>query len=67
MIIFVGKDDLLNVVGFNFMIFNFVRIIGFVIVSLVILIVGIEMCFLVNVISFVLVIIGVFMIDVKEF
>lgn len=66
MITLVGKEDLPNAVGLNSMIFNLARIIGPVIASLVISTVGIEMCFLANAISFVPVIIGVFMIDAKE-
>jgi len=66
MITLVGKDDLPNAVGLNSMIFNLARIIGPAAASLVISTVGIEMCFLANAISFVPVIIGVFLIDAKE-
>ncbi|AZT91283.1 MFS transporter [Caldicellulosiruptor changbaiensis] len=66
MITLVGKEDLPNAVGLNSMIFNLARIIGPATASLVISTVGIEMCFLANAISFVPVIIGVFMIDAKE-
>ncbi|ACM61396.1 transmembrane secretion effector [Caldicellulosiruptor bescii] len=66
MITLVGKEDLPNAVGLNSMIFNLARIIGPAVASLVISTAGIEMCFLANAISFVPVIIGVFLIDAKE-
>jgi len=66
MITLVGKDDLPNAVGLNSMIFNLARIIGPAVASLVISTVGIEMCFLANAISFIPVIIGVFLIDARE-
>ena len=66
MITLVGKDDLPNAVGLNSMIFNLARIIGPAVASLVISTAGIEMCFLANAISFVPVIVGVFLIDARE-
>lgn len=66
MITLVGKKDLPNAVALNSMIFNSARIIGPMIAALTISKFGIEVCFLANAISFVPVIIGVFMIDAKE-
>lgn len=64
----VGKEDLMNAIALNSSIVNLARIIGPAIAGILIGIVGIAMCFYINAISFVAVIIGLWMIKlpVKE-
>lgn len=61
----VGRDDLMNAIAMNSMIFNLARIIGPAIAGLLIAWVGIAVCFYLNALSFLAVIIGVWMMDVK--
>jgi MFS family permease len=66
MIELVGKDDLMNAIALNSSIFNLARIIGPAIAGILIGYLGIGLCFLLNGISFIAVIAGLLMMDVKE-
>ncbi len=57
----VGKDDVANAVALNSSIFNAARLIGPALGALIIATISIEMCFLLNGISFIAVIIGLMM------
>ena len=57
----VGKDDVANAVALNSSIFNAARLIGPALGALIIATISIEMCFLLNGISFLAVIIGLMM------
>lgn len=61
----VGKADLMNAIGLNSSVFNLARIIGPAIAGFLIALVGIGMCFYLNAISFLAVIVGLNMIDTK--
>lgn len=54
----VGKEDLLNAIALNSSIFNMARIIGPAIAGLIISVIGVGLCFLLNGISFLPVIVG---------
>jgi MFS family permease len=60
----VGREDLMNAITLNSSIFNLARIIGPAVAGLLIGAVGIAVCFYINSLSFVAVIIGIWMIDV---
>jgi len=60
----VGKEDLMNAIALNSSIFNLARIIGPAIAGILIGLVGIAICFYLNALSFVAVIIGIWMIKV---
>ncbi len=64
MINLVGRDDLMNAIALNSTTFNLARLIGPAIAGLLIAKVGIATTFLLNGISFLPVIIGLFMIDI---
>ncbi len=57
----VGKDDVANAVALNSSIFNAARLIGPALGALIIATISIEMCFLLNGVSFIAVIIGLLM------
>ncbi len=61
----VGKDDLLNAIALNSSAFNLARIIGPAVAGILIGYLGIGLCFLINGLSFVVVIIVLLRIDVK--
>lgn len=65
MIELVGKEDLLNAIALNSSAFNLARIIGPAVAGIMIGYLGIGICFLINGLSFVAVIIGLLFIDVK--
>jgi MFS family permease len=58
----VGRKDLMNAIALNSSIFNLARVIGPAIAGILIGLVGIPICFYLNALSFVAVIIGLFMI-----
>jgi MFS family permease len=58
----VGKEDLMNAIALNSAVFNTARIIGPAIAGLIMGLFGIAYCFLINAVSFVPVIIGLFFI-----
>jgi len=60
----VGKDDLINAIALNSSMFNGARIIGPAIAGLLVAKIGEGSCFLVNAVSYVAVIIGLFMMRV---
>jgi len=60
----VGKEDLMNAIALNSSIFNLARIIGPAIAGFLIGIVGIAVCFYLNALSFVAVLVALFMINV---
>ncbi len=62
----VGRQDLMNAIALNSGIFNLARIIGPAIAGLLIGLVGIPICFYLNALSFLAVIIGLFMIRTIE-
>jgi len=57
----VGRDDVVNAVALNSAVFNAARIVGPAIAGVVIGLVGISICFLLNGLSYVAVIVGLFM------
>jgi MFS family permease len=59
----VGREDLMNAIGLNSAVFNMARIIGPSIAGIAMQFLGISFCFLVNSLSFVPVIIGLFFIN----
>lgn len=63
----VGREDLMCAISLNSTVFNICRIIGPSVSGIIILNYGTKMCFLLNTISFVPVIIALFMIDTKSF
>ncbi|WP_213996993.1 MFS transporter [Tepidanaerobacter syntrophicus] len=66
MIELVGKDDLLNAIALNSSVFNLARIIGPAVAGILIGYLGIGLCFLLNGISYIAVITGLLLMDVKE-
>ena len=60
----VGKEDLMNAIALNSTIFNLARIIGPAIAGLLIGLVGIALCFYLNALSFIAVLIGLWLIQV---
>ncbi len=66
MIDLVGKDDLLNAIALNSSVFNLARIIGPAVAGILIGYLGIGLCFLLNGISYIAVITGLLLMDVKE-
>ncbi len=61
----VGKEDLMNAIALNSMVFNLARIIGPAIAGIVMAYAGIAVCFFVNAISFAAVVIGLFFIKLR--
>ncbi len=61
----VGRDDLMNAIALNSTIFNLARIIGPAVAGFLISLVGITVCFYLNGLSFVAVLIGLWLIDVQ--
>ncbi|MEL7565922.1 MAG: MFS transporter [Dehalobacterium sp.] len=59
----VGKEDLMNAIALNSSIFNLARIVGPAVAGFLISLVGIAMCFYINALSFLAVLIGLWMID----
>lgn len=66
MIELVGKDDLLNAIALNSSVFNLARIIGPAVAGILIGYFGLGLCFLFNGISFIAVLIGLFMMKMDE-
>jgi MFS family permease len=66
MIELVGKDDLMNAIALNSSIFNLARIIGPAIAGILIGYIDIGLCFLINGISYLAVLAGLFMMDIRE-
>jgi MFS family permease len=62
----VGRKDLMNAIALNSGIFNLARVVGPAIAGILIGLVGIPICFYLNALSFVAVIIGLFMIETPE-
>ncbi|WP_143316702.1 MFS transporter [Clostridium sp. HBUAS56017] len=62
----VGKEDLMNAIALNSMVFNVARIIGPAIAGIVMGYYGVKVCFFVNSISFAAVVVGLFFIKTKE-
>lgn len=60
----VGKKDLMNAIALNSSIFNLARIVGPAIAGLLIGILGIAICFYLNALSFIAVLIGLWLINV---
>jgi MFS family permease len=60
----VGREDLMNAIAMNSMIFNLARIVGPAIAGLLVQWVGIAACFTINALSFLAVIAGIWMMDV---
>lgn len=63
----VGKEDLLNAIALNSMVFNLARIVGPAVAGIAMGLWGAAFCFLANAISFVAVIFGLFLITTKPF
>jgi MFS family permease len=61
----VGKEDLMNAIALNSTIFNLARIVGPAVAGILIGLVGIGACFYINAASFLAVIGGLFLMDVK--
>lgn len=59
----VGREDLMNAIALNSSIFNLARIIGPAVAGFLISLVGIGMCFYLNALSFLAVLVGLWMID----
>ena len=62
----VGKEDLMNAIGLNSSVFNLARILGPAVAGFLIALVGIGVCFYLNALSFLAVIVGLKMMDIKE-
>ncbi|TFG82872.1 MAG: MFS transporter [Erysipelotrichales bacterium] len=62
----VGRKDLMNAIALNSGIFNLARVVGPAIAGILIGLVGIPICFYLNALSFVAVLIGLFMIKTTE-
>lgn len=62
----VGRDDMVNAVGLNSTVFNGSRIVGPAIAGLLIATVGLSICFLLNAVSYVAVVIGLFAMRTSE-
>ena len=62
----VGKEDVANAVALNSAVFNAARLIGPALGALIIATISIEMCFLLNSVSFVAVIIGLLMMKIPH-
>lgn len=62
----VGREDLMNAIALNSSIFNLARIIGPAVAGLLIGFVGIAVCFYINAISFLAVIVGLWMINMPD-
>lgn len=62
----VGREDLLNAIGLNSGIFNSARIMGPAVAGIVMHAVGIGYCFMVNGISYIAVIIALYMMRIKD-
>ncbi len=62
----VGKEDLRNAIALNSAVFNSARMVGPAVGGVIIGILGVGWCFFLNGISFIAVIIGLLMMDVKE-
>lgn len=60
----VGKEDLMNAIALNSSIFNLARIVGPAVAGILIGVVGIAVCFYINALSFIAVIIGLWMINI---
>jgi MFS family permease len=65
MIELVGKDVLLNAIALNSTVFNLARIVGPAVAGILMAMVGAGWCFLINGITFIAVILGIFKIDVR--
>ncbi|TCL56826.1 putative MFS family arabinose efflux permease [Hydrogenispora ethanolica] len=61
----VGKEDLMNAIALNSTIFNLARIVGPAVAGFLIGLVGIAACFYLNALSFVAVLFGIWLIDVR--
>ena len=61
----VGKEDLMNAIGLNSSVFNLARILGPAVAGFLIALVGIGVCFYLNALSFLAVIVGLKMMDIK--
>jgi MFS family permease len=61
----VGRDDLMNAIALNSTIFNLARIVGPAVAGLLIGWVGIAVCFYLNALSFLAVIAGLWLIDIR--
>jgi len=59
----VGKEDLMNAIALNSSIFNLARIVGPAVAGFLISLVGIAMCFYINALSFLAVIVGLWLMD----
>ncbi len=66
MIELVGKEDLMNAIALNSSIFNLARIIGPAVAGILIGYLNIGLCFLINGLSYIAVLAGLFMMDVQE-
>jgi len=66
MIELVGRDDLLNAIALNSSVFNLARIAGPALAGILIGYLGIGLCFFLNGLSYIAVIIGLIMMNVKE-
>ncbi len=62
----VGKEDLMNAIGLNSTVFNLARIIGPAVAGFLIALVGISVCFYLNALSFLAVILALKMMDNSE-
>ena len=62
----VGKEDLRNAIALNSAVFNSARMVGPAVGGIIIGILGVGWCFFLNGISFIAVIIGLLLMDVKE-
>jgi MFS family permease len=63
----VGRDDLLNAIGLNSGIFNSARIMGPAVAGIVMASVGVGYCFMINGISYLAVIMGIYMMRLPDF
>lgn len=62
----VGREDLMNAIALNSSIFNLARIIGPAVAGFLINLVGIGICFYLNALSFLAVLVGIWMIDTPD-
>ena len=62
----VGKEDLMNAIALNSTVFNIARIVGPAIAGLLIGLLGISVCFYLNALSFIAVILGLWLIDLPS-
>ncbi len=62
----VGKEDLMNAIGLNSTVFNLARMIGPAVAGFLIALVGIAICFYLNALSFLAVIVALSVMDTRE-